>query len=249
VTVSVLQHRDDYGPRRLQIAVDNAGTSELTVTGAAFVSDRFAQRATWTGDTAVPAGTTRDLPVSLTASECEAEPGAAVRIELAYALPDGSTGKATVVPTDPFGAIDKIVGEDCIEQRTAEIATVTLGRALRTTTIDGELVAELDVAIAPTGADGQVTIDSVDRTILLRPRQGDGWPVGETVTASTAPRVVTLEIVPANCRFHTVTEDKRGTFFPLRVTDRQGAPGLFYLPASDAVKAEVYRYIADYCGW
>lgn len=247
--MSILQYRADYGPRKLQIEVENSGSSDLTVTGASFVSRHFAEDAAWTRATEVPSGTIRDLPVFLATTECTPASDAADLVRLLYELPDGTRGSTTVTPLDSFDVIRKVVAQDCIEQRTEEIAELTLASSLRTETRDGELVALLDLSVAPTSAQGSVTIDSVDRTILLRPPVGDGWPVALRVDAAAAPTVVTLDILPANCRFHTVAEDKRGTFFPIRVTTSDGLQGVFYLPASNEVTEQLYQYIADYCGW
>jgi hypothetical protein len=93
-------------------------------------------------------------------------------------------------------------------------------------------------------------IDGVARTVLLRPPTTDSWPLGTAYAASGQPALVTLDIVPNNCNTHTVAEDKRGTFFPFEVTTEAGAQGPVYIGVSDAVRGQLYDYIAhDYCHW
>jgi hypothetical protein len=47
VTVAIQQNRDDYGPRRLEIVVDNGGSQSITVTRAVFESSGFVAPASW----------------------------------------------------------------------------------------------------------------------------------------------------------------------------------------------------------
>jgi hypothetical protein len=250
VSVSILQNRDDYGVRRLQIAVTNDSTSAITIDRAALRSPRLGDGTAWTRPAEIAPGTTTNLAVSLGDARCDPGLGAGgERVDLRFAVPDGGSGSATVTPRDPFDAISTIIAQDCAQEVAAETVSIELGGDLRVEDRDGHPVALLDVTLAPTGAGSPVTVVSVGRTIMLQPASLEqGWPVGETVTATSAPVTLTLDIVPANCRLHTVAEDKRGTYFPITV-DTYAGEGLFYLPASTAVKERFYAYIADYCGW
>jgi hypothetical protein len=248
VSVSILQNRDYYGPRRLEIAVTNDRKSDFEVTEVAFHSARFTGAAPTTSGTLIPGGTTRNLRVQLGTTSCDpSKTPDTVRVTFTRA--DGSTATATVEPSSPFHAIETVVAQDCAEQLTAEHVGIALAGELRTVQRKGHPVALLDVTFTPTGAAGTASIAAITRTILLRPADGsDEWPLDLHVTADSAPTTVTLDIVPANCRLHTVTEDKRGTYFPFTTTTDAG-DGLFYLAASNAVKEQFYAYIATYCGW
>lgn len=248
MSVSVFQNRDDYGPRRLEIAVANLSDSAIGVSNATFSSTAFATTAAWERPTDITAGSTTNLRVQLGETECTAD-AAASTVTIGFSLPDGTVGEATVTPDDPFGTIAKIVAEDCAADIAQETVAITLGDTLRVEQRGAHPVALLDVTFTPTGAAGSVRVDSIERTILVRPASGDdSWPVGRTFDASSAALTITLEIVPANCRLHTVTEDKRGTYFPFEtVTD--DAAGSFFIAASTDVKAAIYSYIGEYCGW
>jgi hypothetical protein len=127
---------------------------------------------------------------------------------------------------------------------------ITLADSLREVTRKGHPIALLDVTFTPTTATGSVTVSRVDRTILLRPADGtDEWPLDLTFRAGDPPVTTTLEVLPANCRLHTVTEDKRGTFFPITATPSRSSGGLFFIASTNAMKEQFYDYIADYCGW
>jgi hypothetical protein len=246
--VSILQYRSDYGPRMLEISVKNAGHVDLTVTRAAFESPHFVTPAVWTRSTEVPTGVSRDLRVQLSQTDCSPKKTADV-VMISWTLADGSTGTASVRPTDPFHSIASVTGQDCLEATTVEHVTVAMAKALRTETRGGELVAMLDVTFTAKDAAGSLTVDSVGATILLRPASGEAWPVNETFAAGSAPRTITLDFVPNNCRIHTVAEDKRGTFFPITVTTAGGVTGEWYLASSDAMRESIYAYVASYCGW
>lgn len=250
ISVSAYQNRDDYGPRRLELAVENSGTRDITITRATYSSPHFTTDAAWTRRTEIPSGSTRDLRVELGPTRCSTPGSAADAVTLHYTLPDGTSGVTTLTPTIRFRAVDLIVGQDCAEQLTADHVAISLAGGLRTTVRKGHPIALLDITFAPTDAEGSVTLSRIDRTILLRPADNtDTWPLDLTIAAGSEPVTKTLEIVPANCRLHTVTEDKRGTFFPLTVTPSGASEGLFYLASTSAMKEAFYDYIADYCGW
>jgi hypothetical protein len=74
--------------------------------------------------------------------------------------------------------------------------------------------------------------------------------VGLPIDAESAPRTITLKVIPNNCNTHTVSEDKRGTFFPVTVSLASGDTGVLSLPVSREVRGQFYEYIAqDFCGW
>jgi hypothetical protein len=249
VSVSIKQYRLDYAPRALQISVTNGSDEPVTVTSAAFASSHFADDGTaWGRDVAVPAGRTRDLRVLLGSPVCDAAAGAAPEVSLAFTTADGATGRATVVPEDALGTIAKVTAEDCIAERSAAIATVTTGDALRTEQRGGRPVALLELSATPTGEQGALSIASVGRTTLITPASpGDTWPLGWRLDAASPPLATTLEIIPSNCNPHILAEDKRGTYLPLAVTLDDGTSGIVPIDVGPEVRAEIYAYFADYC--
>ena len=247
VTVAIQQNRDDYGPRRLEIVVTNDGDDEVTVTHASFESSGFVAPASWDRPATIAPGTTTNLRVQLAAADCAVDAPSS-RVEIDFTLADGQEGSATVTPTDPFDAISTVTTQDCAADAVGEIVEITLAESLRTEQRDGRPVALLDVTFTPTGDPRPVTVQSVSDTILVRSPTSTGWSVDQTLTAASAPLVVTLDFIPNNCRLHTVAEDKRGTYFPVTVLTDQGE-STFPVAASTAVKKQVYAYIADYCGW
>ena len=250
VTVAIQQNRDDYGPRRLEIVVDNGGSESITVTRAVFESPGFVAPASWDRPAEIVAGTATNLRVQLPAADCDAGAGGAASVRIDFERADGRTGSASVTPADPFDAITTVTTQDCAADAVGEIVTIALADELRTETRDGELVALLDLTVTPTGDPRAVTLERVSDTILVRSAASDGWPVDKRLTAASAPFVTTLDFTPNNCRLHTVAEDKRGTYFPVTVRiEPDGAELTFPVAVSTAVKQQVYDYIATYCGW
>lgn len=249
VSVRVIQYRDDYGPRVLEISVANSGKQTMTVTRASFVSSHFAAPAVWKLATEVPKGLTRDLRVKLAETSCSPAPSVPDAVVLSFTLADGRVGTGTVTPTDPFDSIKTITAQDCLDDLTLKQVKLRLPDDLRTVQRNGHPVGIVDLALVPTGADGAVTVDSIGGTILLHPSSGANWPVGETFDAAAPPRTVALDFEPNNCRFHTVAEDKRGTYFPVTVTTTDGTTGVFYLASSTVLREAIYAYVAQYCGW
>jgi hypothetical protein len=253
VTVGIQQNRDDYGPRRLQIKISNDSDQSITVTRAMLESSVFATESSTTRTSEIPDGATRDLRVALGETVCARATPEEVRVRVEFMTADGRTGEATVTPGDRYGAIARVHAQDCLEQTTLAIVDIAPAGLLRVVDVAGIPTAQLDFAITPRGpssAPGSVTVESIGRTVLLRPPATDSWPVGATYTALGQPSSITLDIVPNNCNTHTVAEDKRGTFFPFQVSTDAGGEGTFYVGVTDAVRGQIYDYIAhDYCRW
>ncbi|NQX11984.1 hypothetical protein HQQ80_10140 [Microbacteriaceae bacterium VKM Ac-2855] len=249
VSVAIQQNRDDYGPRRMELRITNDTAAPFEVFEARLDSEAFEAPAITEEPVEVPAGTTKALRVQLDTTACDvATPTTTVRV--AYTA-SGRSGVATVEPADPFDSIARISAQDCLADTVAKTLTVTPADALRVVDIGGVATARLDITFTPTGGAGSVAVASVGGTVLLRPASGaTTWPVGRSFAAGSESVVLTLDVVPNNCNTHTVSEDKRGTFFPLTVTTDAGTTGVFYIPVSTQVRGEFYDFIArDSCGW
>lgn len=250
VSVAIQQNRDDYGPRRIEVIVTNDTDASFDIFEARLHSEAFAADATTDYPVEVPAGTSKALRLQLDDPACGDGSGEATTVRLAYTTAAGS-GVATVTPTDSFDSIERIHRQDCLAELVAETVTITPAASLDVVEADGVATARLDVTVTPTGSGESLTIDQIGRTILLRPASGaEQWPIDFAVTPGSAATTFTLDIIPNNCNTHTVSEDKRGTFFPVTVSTASGDSGVFYLPVSRTVRGEFYDYIAhDYCGW
>ncbi|MDY0911690.1 hypothetical protein [Rathayibacter festucae] len=247
--MGVQQNRDDYGPRRIEVLVTNSSAEPLNVWEARLDSPAFAEAAATDGPTTVRPGTTTALRLPLAPPDCT-DAGSDARVRLAFTRGEVS-GTAVVAPDDPLGSLPRIHAEDCLARQVAEVVSIVPEDAVTVAQEGGRPVAHLGLTLTPTGADGGVSIASVGRTILLRPASGeDSWPVAVRVESGTAATRVDLAIVPNNCSTHTVSEDKRGTFFPVAVTLDDGTSGVVAVGVSDAVRGAIYRFIAeDSCHW
>ena len=251
VTVSVFQNRFDYSLRQLELAVQNSTSTPITVTGASFVSTRFATPATWTRPQEIPDAATRDLKVQLTDPVCDGGTPSDT-VELSFTLADGRSGTATLIPTDEQKKVDAINNEDCLGVSVAAIAAITPpDQAVWTPGAHAPALVEL--AVTPTGADGSFTINFAKGTVLLSlVDEASGQPydmqLGQVVDAKAGASVIPLEVVPARCDPHAIEEDKRGTFFPLDIQASDGRAGRLYIAVSDEVRRSLYDFYADYCG-
>ena len=249
--MSIKQYRLDYAPRALEVSVTNDTDQPLTVTRASFDSPLFDGTTSWTRRSTIPAGSTRDLRVLLGSPVCDGpQPVREPVATLAFETADGAVGTGSSEPADRFDTVAKVSAEDCIAEHTFEIASVAAGDALRLEQRGDELVALLDLTALPTGAQGVANVATAARTTLVGPADhSTGWALGWAASAASGPLTATLEIVPSNCNPHIVAEDKRGTYFPLAVTLDDGEAGTVFVGVSDGVRAQIYGYIASYCGW
>ncbi|TBN56257.1 hypothetical protein EYE40_01960 [Glaciihabitans arcticus] len=248
VEVSVLQNRSDYASRTLEISIFNGEDAPLTLTRATFTSPRFAAPAEWSRGTELRAGATVNLRVTLPASVCAPQHDADPRVTVEFAI-GSMRGTASVTPVDPLDRLATIAREDCLGQAVDDVAPIVAAPTLEWSRGAHE-PASLDLVSSPTGAEGELEIVAVDRTVLLSVVDDAGEPI-ESVAVGvrvTSPTTVTLRFVPSRCDPHAVAEDKRGTFFPVRVRVAE-IEGLVYVPVSDEVRVAIYRWIADYCDY
>lgn len=250
VTVSVFQNRFDYGIRQLELKVSNGSDEPITIIRATLESSRFTEPAVWDRPQLVPSGSARDLKVLLGPPSC-AEGTPTDTVVLDFTLADGTTGSASIEPTDEMGRLEVIASEDCLGAAIAEHATIT-PPDYAVWTPGAHEPAIIDIAVSPTSAPGSATIVFAKGTVLLSLVDDTGTEVyeqqlGIVVTADSPPSVIRLLVVPSRCDPHAVAEDKRGTFFPLEV-EADGQSGRIFVAVSDTVRASLYEFFADYCG-
>ena len=251
VTVSVFQNRFDYSTRTLQLKVSNGSDDAITVTRATFESTRFVEPALWDRPQRIPAAGARDLAVQLPGPVCGG--GAPVdTVTLTFTLADGASGTATVTPVDEQGRLDTLNDEDCLIASVSAVAAIIPADTLRWTP-GAHAPATLELAVRPTGAEGEVTIVEARGTVLLSLTDGSGapvtaLPVNDVIDASTGETRIPLSLAPNRCDPHAVEEDKRGTFFPLEVGAHDGRSGTIYIAVGDDVRRPLYEFYADYCG-
>ncbi len=246
--LQILQNRPDYGNRMLQLSVTNEGDAALTVTSATFTSPQFEAPSEWTRPTEIPPGLTRHLPVQLGTAIC---PTPATTPTLAVRVVDAS-GVSRVVtgePSDPFGVLERIAGEDCLDDAVAAVAQLRLDDALEITGSGTDAVAHLTVHVDPAGGSGELHLEEARSTILVAPAEGDTWPLGLSVKGDSPPETFTVAAVPARCDPHAIAEDKRGTYIPISVTITDGPAGTVYLRSSDQLRLAIYDYLAGTCGF
>lgn len=247
VQVEIYQTRFDYAERVLEIRIANDSDEDLDIVSASFESPRFETAATYRSSVVIDAGRTTDLRVKLPAVACDNDKDVRDAVVLSWRDGDGVT-TASVVPDDPAGVVDRIVGEDCLVDAVDEVVTLTPATELRVDGAGAASVAWVDLTLAPTGQPGSVTIDQVGATVLLASASGLDWPVGVTVTETDPPRTVSLDLRPTRCDPHAIAEDKRGTIFPLTVSTARGLSGTYDLAVSDALRGQIYAWITAHCG-
>jgi hypothetical protein len=254
ITVEVHQQRPDIGIRQLQIGIHNDTGGELTVTRLEFDSPQFTEPVSWTkAPTTIRSGVSADLPVLLPAAACTVDSPVAT-VSLDYVLADGRSGTASAVPLDEFERMPRIDDEDCFAKSVTDVTAIEILSAPRIVELDsGTTVGQLDLSMTPTGATGSVTIDEALSTTLISQADaitGETQAESEldvTISGTEAPSVVTLTLRPGRCDAHAVAEDKRGTIFGLRVTNSDGATGVYFVTSPDDIKIDLYRFVQAVC--
>ncbi len=251
VGLAILQNRPDYGNRVLQLAVTNEGADPLTVTAARFSSPQFESVAEWTKPTEVPPGLIRQLPVQLGTAICPA-PSTTSTLTVTVTDAAGTSREISGRPSDPFGVLERIAGEDCLDDAVAAVATLIVHDDFDVTGSGADAVAHLRLTADPGRGSGSLRLIEAGSTILLEPADGSTWPLDATVEGGDEPRQFVLDAVPARCDPHAIAEDKRGTYLPVTVEvgGDADAPssGTVYLRSSDTLRLALYDFIAGSCG-
>lgn len=252
VEVSVYQSRSDYSAGIIDVRILNGSDAALELATATLATTQFASPTSWDRGTTLAAGATVDLRLDLPSPVCPTPDDAEPRVTIAFESA-GVSGEVTVVADDPIATLEKLSTEECISFAAAVHADIEAASAVRWTPGAGE-PAGLDITVTPTAADGSLTIERANATVLLA-LAGEGGrsettlELGTVVDADAKPSVIPLHLVPSRCDPHAVAEDKRGTFFPLVVSTAEGESGTMFVPVSDEVRVSLYEFVQDYCGY
>jgi hypothetical protein len=248
LTVSVLQWRTDYTVRRVQIEVTNGSSAPVKVTAARLTSTAFNGTATWQSrnqadETTIGPRITTDLPAPLPATNCQMTGSFRTTAQLSLRTSNGIAQTAELPVQDKFGTVTGVHADDCRRQAALDIATLTLVDPLRRITRNGHLVGLLDLRLTPSGKPGTLTVESIGSTTLLGPPTGATWTLNRTVSATSGPQTVTLQLRAARCDPHAIAEDKLGTVMPLTVHVNQGPSGVVTLPADPELRNQIQRFL------
>ena len=245
IQVELFQLRSDVAERGAQVRVINGSDTDLVVTSLTFADDWFAGEAVRDRTSTVPAGRTVDLRFALPESACEDEPDAASRTSRVTLEFEGG-GTATVDVADPLGFTTLIHDKECLRHDLARVATLEWTEFTPTA---APLPAELQLSITPAGGTETAELVEVQTTNLLQfADQPTPFALASTVTGTDAATMVTVPIVPLRCDPHAVMEDKRGTVFNVLV-EVDGAGGVVEVAAPEAMRGEILRWVADWCGF
>ena len=220
VTVGIQQNRDDYGPRRLEIKVANDGDDAIRVTRATVTSSVFATAAST--ERAIRDPERSDPRSAGGARRDRVRPGNSRGHTRADRVRDvRRTGRRSHGDAGRPIRCDRCACTPRTASRRRRSRSSTSSRRTRCAWWMSLAFrrAQLDVAISPRGASGaagSVTLDSIGRTILIRPPAADSWPVGAAYSASDGASVVTLDIVPNNCNAAHRRRRQAGHLLPLR---------------------------------
>lgn len=249
LAVDVYRTRSDPASGRIQISVDNRGTAAITVVRAELSSPALAAPLARDGDTEIPPGARRDLPVALTTPRCPAADDS-LQATITLKQPDGSRVSVPTTATDRLGQWRNWLTAECFTAAVLERVEFSLERAPERDQLTGGVTARigLSLVLAGTGfGDTPLHVGTLFGTPLLKPIDDDQGADSRTVAPASGATVrIPVYVAPARCDPHAIAEDKQGTLFPLAVTLGE-EDGRVIVAASDAVRAELYAAITTAC--
>lgn len=250
VAFSVYQTRFDANARQLQFHIENESGEPLTFTNARLDSPLFDSPVEWQGESTVADGRARDLKASLPDAACPRATDTSATATFDFVLADGRSGTATVVPGDPMNILSGLTAADCLNAALdahAGIEIVSLAGS-------GEpgAPATMTLEVTPTAAPGELRLETIEGTNLLALLDDNGAQVDErqlglVIDAESQQQLIVLRLEPTRCDPHAVAEDKQGTLFPVVFSTSEGEAGKVRIAAPDAIRSQLYAFVADYC--
>lgn len=262
VVAEVYRTRIDPSRGGIQLSVTNEGDAPLALDGARLESPLLSAALERTDDAVVPAGATRDLPMTLVDPRCPAgaapaEPKAPDAV-LLVPLADGSVGELRVPTTDRIGQWAAWLEGACFAQAVGERVELAV-RAGDSGSGGGTIGVELVVRAlpGPAGDDGGaelVRLSSVGGTVLLGAldaagERAEGIPLDVVIDPANppdAPIVVPLRFSPNRCDAHAIADDKQGTLFGVDVALGERT-GTVRIVSDAATKEAIYAAITAAC--
>lgn len=247
LTASVKQGRLDVPQGRLVVHFENDG-EPLTVTGFEVRSPALEPGMRRDEPFELGADDRIDIRLDLVPTRCDGDP-AAVEIAVEVRTADGTTRSGVLAPDDPHGTMARIADADCLVESVAAVAAITLPERLRSEGSGADRRAWIDVLVEPVASgDGSLHLERVSATTLLGNEAGEDWPLDLDVAPGDEPVTLELAVRPARCDAHALADDKRGTILPFTVATGDGREGRMDVPSGDALKSDLYTYIAERCG-
>lgn len=253
LTASLSQPRLDVAAGLVRARITNGSGAGFTVREMRLESTGFASPMTseLTGIVIGP-GRVVDLPVKLGEAVCSGE-GIAHEVHLDYEQ-DGEVGSVVVPAVDDGGRIADLHAAECFVADTEDVAVLSLEGPLQERELDGVLVADLRIEVAPQGGPGALDLVRVRNTTLLQhvdPTAGDRQPDGAGLEVAVAgeeeSQDILITLVPARCDAHAVAEDKQGTRFRVDV-ELDGSAGIVTVAAPPDLMAALYDFVQRSCG-
>ena len=251
VEVSIFQPRSDISKNRIAIKFVNDGTEPLTITAATLTSNLFVNDFVWSSSRAatVSPGFAIDLRVDIPPVDSCDESKTATEVRFDWTVGEVS-GTSVITPDETFNILNSLHENGCFISAMNTVGTITA--VSLTPPVQKQAPATLLISIAPTGEEGELTINSIGSTTLLSPADSNGISTAQldldVVINAKGPFKITVPIVPNRCDAHGIAEDKIGTRMPLFVTLADGTKGRYVLPASNQLRAAMYSFYSSYCG-
>ncbi len=250
VTAELYRTRSDPARNGIQLSVTNQGDVAVTIVGLVLDSPALAAPIERDRSTTIPAGSTRDLALTLPAPECS---GGATMPEaaLTVALDTGSTAVVRVTTTDRLGQWAVWHAEACFAAAVAERVTLDVRRA---PALDDPAAGVVGLEVVATALEPGVTLVALNDTVLFTVDAATGPPARlpalplEIILSKGEVRVVPVRLSAARCDAHAIAEDKQGTIFPLELalgTNR----GVATVAADSATRSQLYDAFSALCGF
>lgn len=238
LAAEVKQYRADIAPRRLSVAVTNAGDSPVVVTGVQLTAAGFEPVPASEVEVELAPGDRTDVKVPYGTARCDGAAGAdqavvAVRGagELRLDVPEGN------------GLLERLRSRDCAEQalRTAVDLRLSDAWTLVGAELQGALVLERRAGEEP------VTVVEPGGNVLFTIRPPEpAVPLG--VLEPGAERVeLPLRVTATRCDGHALAESKRSYVFAFFTTVGDGPPHLTATTADEALQRQLDRLALDTC--
>jgi hypothetical protein len=233
---SLLQFRRGAEARVVQVRL-TAARDGLVVVSVTVEGGGFRPPPTWQGTTTLPEDRPLDLRVTLTSTDCDAEPAdVAAHVTLA-GEPD-----PVVVPLDDGGLLRRLHGKECAEEALREQVRMEVVSLAETEVADAPALRATVRLTRLSGRDA-VRITGVGPNTVYT-----ATPAGELPTLGDRGSVdLEVDLVPSRCDTHALGESYRTGLLDLRVAVGDAEPRSVVLAPAEPVRRRIERFAVDTC--
>lgn len=246
----IQQSSRDAAAHRFEVWVDNDTEAAITPVSVTYQDERFREPQVGTRLREIPSQARRGFQFAEPEQPVCGSTATSGTVTVVYRVEGSAEKKSMTVPVeDEADVVARVASSTCLEQGIARVALLRFDDDVPANGAGGEgSTATLTLVVEPTGVPGAtLTIDSIAGNPVISPVGINGWQPNLTVTGTSPPQRVPLELKPTRCDGHAFGESGSLAAFAVNV-HLDGEPGQIVLRLSPTGATNAITFAKASCG-